>query len=150
MLSLAKMKMRDTIIGFVVLVILISTAILVQKSNVEKNLIENIKAPSVESKIKDTFTGLTIPSDTYKTDLTDVSGGDSFGIVTSTEILANLPELVPGESYRASLLKDEKLIQIGTLKNEKGGWILQYDFSKFTGYKVVVSKGVKHILEGSL
>lgn len=144
------MKTRDTLIGFIVLVILISGVILAKKAKTNSLLITPNQTPSVQSKIEGTFKGLTIPNDTQKTDLVDVSGGDAFGIVTNTEILANLPEVNSGEAYKVSLLKDEKLIQLGSMRMEKGGWILGYDFSKFTGYKVVVSKGTKHILEGSL
>lgn len=150
MLSLPKVKSRDLVIGFLVIVILISAIVLVKRDKDTKSGLTSVNTPSVESKIKDTFKGLNIPSDTNKIDLVDVSGGEAFGIVTPTEVLANLPELSTGETYKVSLLKDETLIQLGGMRNEKGGWMLEYDFSKFTGYKVVVSKGTKHILEGML
>ena len=155
MISLRKVKSRDLIIGFLVIVVLVSAVVLFKKEYTNKN--NNIKltpnptnSPLVESKIRDLFKGIDIPVDANKTDLIDVSGGDGFGIVTSTEVLANLPELSSGEAYKVSLLKGESLIQLGSMRNEKGGWILEYDFSKFAGYKVVVTKGAKHILEGSL
>ncbi|HET7099161.1 MAG TPA: hypothetical protein VFI61_02945 [Patescibacteria group bacterium] len=142
------MKTRDIVVGFLVLVVLISGIVLLKKSR-DKNALTPVATPSVQTKLRDTFTGIVIPENDQKAELKDISGGDSFGIVTSTEVLANLPELKSNEFYQIWLTKDNNLIRLGKMKEAKGGWILEYNFSNLSGYKIVVAKGDKQILEGS-
>lgn len=144
------MRSRDVVIGFIVIVVLTSATVLIKKNNSFKSNTIPSQTPSIESKIKDTFNGLTIPDDVTKTDLTDVSGGDSFGIITETEILANLPELSLGKFYSVTLTKDEVLIKLGNMRKAKGGFVLEFNFSNYTGYRVTVLEGLKPILVGSL
>jgi hypothetical protein len=105
----------------------------------------------VQEKIENKFRGLTIPQGTENIDLTNVSGGEGIGIATRNEIVADLPVLPKGEIYQGYLENPSgKTVLLGTLKMAKGGWILNYDSSKFPGYdKVIVAVGAKHILEGS-
>ena len=139
------MKTRDIAVGLVILVILIGGVLIIKKSlSVPQTL-------TTQEKIEKTFNGLKIPNDAERIDLTDVSGGESFGIATNTEILANLPDLSSGQVYQAWLLNDQgKKILLGSLKNAKGGYIIEYNSSKYPTYtKIVVSLGSKNILEGS-
>ena len=107
-------------------------------------------SPSIEQKVKEKFSSLKIPADSQKMELRDVSGGEGFGIVTDTEILAYLPESLTGEEYKAWLIKDDKRIKVGTLLEVKGGWILSFDFARYLNYdKLVITSGSKDILEGS-
>ncbi len=148
-ISLPNLKTRDIVIGFIVLVILISGVILAKKAKNNNLRINPSPTPSIQSKIQDTFNGYTIPSDEYKVELKDVSESGGFGIATKTEILANLPEPKIGETYEAWLTKDSKLVKLGQMREAKGGWILESDFSNYSGYKIVITLGGKHVLEGS-
>ena len=77
--------------------------------------------------------------------------GRGMGLATRNEILADLPTLPNGQSYQGWLENSSgKTVLLGTLKEAKGGWILNYNSSIYPGYnKIIVTVGVKHILEGS-
>ena len=108
-------------------------------------------SPSIEQKIEDKFTGLVIPKDPDNIELKDVTGGENFGIVTETEILANLPSLTGSEVYKAWLEKDGKAILLGNLTEAKGGFVLNLKISNYNNFdKVFITAGTKRILEGSL
>ena len=94
---------------------------------------------------------MAIPADVERTELKDVSGGQSFGIATRTEILANLPEPPAGTVYQGKLENDQgQFVTLGTLHIAKGGYILEYNSSNYSGYnKVLVVLGSQTILEGS-
>lgn len=107
-------------------------------------------SPNIEQKIKEKFNGLAIPTDSQKMELKDVFGGESFGIVTDTEILAYLPEPSVNEIYKAWLVLNGKRTLIGNLEQGKGGWIVDFDFSKHLNYeKIVITGDSGDILEGS-
>ena len=146
------MKARDIVIGLVVLVILI-TAVLVIKRSLNKKITttSNPQTISIQQKIQNTFPGLTIPNDGPQINLTDVTGGQSFGIVTKNEILANLPDLPAGKTYLVWLgNSDGKTILLGNLKNAKGGYLLDYNAADYPGFnKIIISSNGKNILEGS-
>jgi hypothetical protein len=140
------------ILAFFIVIVIIIAGFLVIKGKVKTNKSPTPSAtPSVQEKIENKFRGLTIPQGTENIDLTDVSGGEGIGIATRNEIVADLPVLPRGEIYQGYLENTSgKTILLGTLKMAKGGWILNYDSSKFPGYnKVTVTVGAKHILEGS-
>lgn len=145
------MKVRDIVTGLIVLVVLIAGVLLIKNARDKRLAAVPTPTPSIEQKVGATFNGLTIPSDVEKTELKDVTGGQSFGIATRTEILANLPELSPGQKYQAKLENSQgKTILLGTLRIAKGGYLLEYDSSKYPGYnKVLVILGGKTLLEGS-
>jgi hypothetical protein len=145
------MRGRDIVTGLVVLVILIAGVLLIKNARDKKLAGVPIPTPSIEQKIGKTFNGLTIPNDAEKAELKDVTGGTSFGIVTRTEVLANLPELPKGQVYQVKLENPQgKTILLGSLRIAKGGYLLEYDSSKYPGYdKVLVVLGSKTLLEGS-
>lgn len=106
--------------------------------------------PSIEQKVKERFGNLVLPSNSSKMELRDLTGGESFGVVTETEILAYLPEPSKGEVYKAWLINGGKRTSIGILYEAKGGWILDFDFSKYSNYdKLVITAGSTDLLEGS-
>ena len=106
-------------------------------------------SPGIEQRIKETFNGLTIPSDSQKMELKDVSGGESFGIVTETEILAYLPQPLSGEAYKVWIVKNGQKSLIGELRESKGGWIINLDYYKYSNYEKIVVTGISgEILEG--
>jgi len=146
------MKTRDIVIGLVVLVVLITTVLLVKRSlNKKTTTIVPSQQISIQQKIKNTFPGLTIPKDTPQTNLVDVNGGESFGIATKNEILANLPDLAAGKVYQVWLGNDQgKTVFLGDLKNAKGGYLIVYNSSNYPGYnKIFITSNGKDILRGS-
>ncbi len=109
-----------------------------------------LATPGIEEQIEQKFGGLDIPEDAEKTELKNVSGDEGMGIATRSEILADLPDLEKGESYQVLLSDGSKTILLGNLRLAKGGYILEYDSSKYPGFnQIVVMKGSKRILEGS-
>jgi len=108
------------------------------------------ETPGIEERIEEKFNGLIIPDDEEKTELKNVSGGEGIGIATRNEILADLPPLGPGESYQALISNGSKTVLLGSMRLAKGGYIIEYDSTKYPGYnQIIVSKGSLHILEGS-
>jgi hypothetical protein len=142
-------KGRDVLIAFIVLVVIIAAVLIVGKKKV--NILSVPSAtPTILQQIQSKFSGLTIPQGEPNIDLKDVSGGAGMGIATRSEILADLPTPSAGQYYQGWLGNGQKLVLIGTLKNAKGGWILDYSSVKYPGYnQVVVTLAGKHILEGS-
>jgi len=93
---------------------------------------------------------LEIPVDAEKVELKNVSGEPGMGIATRNEILADLPALKEGENYQVLLGNGSKTIILGTMRQAKGGYLLEYDSTKYPGYnQVIIIKGSKRILEGS-
>lgn len=106
--------------------------------------------PTVEQQIKNKFNGLVIPDDADKIELKNVSGGEGIGIATKNEILADLPDLAKGENYSVFISNGSRTYFLGNLRQAKGGYLLNYDLTKFPGYnQIFVSEGGKHILEGN-
>lgn len=145
------MKTRDIIIGFVFLVILIAGILWIVRERNNKNTNDPLPTPDISEQIESTLSKFNIPDGVEKTNLRDVAGGDSIGIATRTEIVANLPEPTNEERYQVLLenSKGEK-VNIGSMRIAKIGYILEYNSSKYPDYnKVIVVLGNTHILEGS-
>lgn len=144
------MKTRDIVTGFIVLVILIGVVLFIRNRTLKPVAIPT-PTPSIQQKVSKTFNGLTIPAGTEQTELKDVTGGESFGIATRTEILANLPALSSGQFYQGRLANSAgKIVVLGNFRLAKGGYILEYDSKKFPGYNIViVAQAGKTILQGS-
>lgn len=149
---------KDIITGFVIIFLIIVGVYLYQK-NKNKVVPESITTPvSLEFKkdFADSFK-IDIPEDVNSIELKDISGGDSRGIATETEILIDADEPATNEHYEAWLEKDGKLVSLGKLQIAKGGWLLNYDKSKYGDYrKIIISlekindnKIETRILEGS-
>ena len=106
--------------------------------------------PGIEEQIKEKFKGLEIPVDAEKVELKNVSGEPGMGIATRKEVLADLPALKEGENYQVLISNGSKTMLLGTMRQAKGGYILEYDSSKYSGYnQIIIVKGSVHILEGS-
>lgn len=147
----AQMKLRDVVIGFVFLVILIAGTLWINKTKSVVNTGGPIPTPNIVSRINTAFPNLNIPDGVERANLSDVNGGDNVGVATRTEIVANLPTLDGGKYYQAGLVNDKgDRVLLGSLKVSKSGWILSYDSTKYPGYnKVIVTQGSTSILEGS-
>ena len=148
------MKTRDLIIGFIFLVGIVAAVLIIKgKAKVNSLPVPTVPTPtpSIQQKMRNKFQNLVIPAGGDQIDLTDVTGGSSMGIATRNEIIADLPSLSNRQSYQAYLANTSgKTVLLGTLVNKKGGWILDYDSSKFPGYnKVIITQRTTHILEGS-
>lgn len=145
------MKTRDIIIGFVFLVILIAGILWIYKAKSVKKTATPLPTPNITSKVKGTTSTFNVPDGVEKAELEDVSGGNSYGVATRTEVVANLPVPESGKKYSVWLMNSNgKTVSIGNLWESKGGWILEYNSSKYPGYnKVIVTQGIYHILEGS-
>jgi hypothetical protein len=144
-------KLRNILIGFIILVLIIVGVLFVSKKVKTVKTPVSPVPPSIEQQVESKFNGLTIPMDSARIELKDVSGGRGMGIATRSEILADLPGLNVGQKYQGYLENSSgKTVLLGTLKAEKGGWILNFDSAKYPEYnKVIVTQGTKHILEGS-
>ena len=146
------MNIKRVVIVFIILVIIIVGALLasqkIKNNRISISLPE--ATPTVEQRIEEKFKGLVIPDDAEKIELRNVSGEEGMGIATRNEILADLPNLQKGESYQVLLGNGTKTILLGSMRQAKGGYLLEYDSSKYPGYnQIVVVRGAKHILEGS-
>jgi len=144
------MGIKKILIYFVVIVAVIALFLYFRSKKTVNTLPVIAPTPTIEQKIESKLKGFTIPTDAERIELKDVSGGDSFGIATRNEIMADLPEPTLGQYYQAYLEKEGKTVVLGRMEEGKGGWIISYDSSRFPGYyKVIVMLGAKHILEGS-
>jgi len=142
---------RDVLTVFIVILVIVAAVLLVKNRAKIAQKVSPTPTPSIQQQIKNKFSNLIIPQGEPNIDLKDVSGGAGMGIATKNEILADLPDLAKGQVYQGYLENSlGKIVLLGALKSEKGGWILNYDSSKYPGYnKIIVAVGTKHILEGS-
>lgn len=145
------MKAKNFFTGFILLVVIVAAVLLIDRKMKVSKPATPTATPSVQQKIESKFKGLTVPANVEQIELKDVTGGESMGIATRNEILADLPEPAKGQIYQAYLVNSSgKLVLLGNLRAAKGAWILEYDSSKYPGFnKVVVTKGMTYILEGS-
>lgn len=139
------MKTRDVVLGLIVLVILILGVFWIRKVRNDRALkLEVTPTPTTEERISDSFNGLTIPTDTKKAELNDVSGGDGFGVATEDMVLADLSDPEAGYFYQVWLEKDGKLTSLGKMRVAKGGWLLEGNISG----KVIVS--LERVFDGNI
>lgn len=135
-----------------VLTAIIAGVLLIFQKKGSKNNLTTLQNPAitVDKNLEDTFPGLVIPDDSERIELKNVSGEEGMGIATKSEILADLPDLEVGKTYQVLLSNGQKTVVLGNLKKAKGGFLLEYDLSKYPNYnQILVVKGAKHVLEGS-
>lgn len=142
------MKNRDVVIGFIFLVILIAGVLWIFRAKKASTNIP-LPTPNIIQEVSNTFPN--IPDGVEKANLADVTGGNSLGVATRTEVVANLPELSSGKYYQVLLENSSgKSINIGSMRISKSGYIVQYNSANYPGFnKVIVISGTTHILEGS-
>jgi hypothetical protein len=157
------MKVRDVVIGLIVLIALIAGALyLKNRKTAPATSTPTPNYQTVESK----FPGLTVPVNADRASLTDVTGGQGMGEaikgikngMLSLTVLANLETPKPGYFYQAWLANDNSYISLGKMELAKGGYLVDFSSSKYySDYKKVVVTLEKvfnntpetHILEGS-
>lgn len=145
------MKTRKVVAILVILIVVIILFFVFSPKFSKKNIpmLPN-PTPGVEQQLEEKFRGLVIPDDIKKIELKNVSDEEGMGIATSSEAVADLPVLSPGQTYQVLLGNGIKTILLGNMKQAKGGFLLEYDLSKYPGYKqIFITKGSQHILEGT-
>jgi len=153
---------KDVIVGLVIIVAIIGGVLLYKKLKTSKPLSTQTPVSVTFREDFDAEGGYldfiknNIPDDVISIELKDISGGDSRGIATETEVLVDANDPESGCFYQGWLEKDGNLISIGKLQMAKGGWLLNYGPRSEGFNKIVVSleklfdnKIEKRILEGS-
>lgn len=145
------MKGRDVVIGFIFLVLLVAGVLWILRARNIRTSSLPLPTPNIAQRVKNAFPNLNIPEGVERANLSDVTGGNSLGVATRTEVVANLPELSAGKFYQVLLENSSgKSVLLGNMRISKSGYILEYNSTNFPGYnKVIVTQGATHILEGS-
>lgn len=133
-----KFNSKDVIVGFVLVAIIVITAILYKNLKTPKPLeYDDPKKISFLEEIKNDFK-YQIPDDVKVIELKDISGGDGRGVATEKEILIDAADPESGYFYQAWLEKDDKFVSLGKLQMSKGGWFLEYDKSDYQDYGILI------------
>lgn len=130
---------KDVVTGFVIIFIIIAGVYFYKYLNNKEAPVSVTSPASFEFKkeFSDSFK-IEIPDGVNSVELKDISGGDGRGIATETEILVDADDPATNEYYEAWLEKDNKLVSLGKLQMAKGGWLLNYDKSKYEDYKKII------------
>lgn len=156
-LFVMKFNRRDVVLGLAIVLVVILGALLVRRYRANRAVVTPTPTPSTTKQdIQEQFK-YQIPENTNSVELNDVSGGDGRALATEKEILADIAEPASGSFYQAWLEKDGNLVSLGRMVSAKGGWMVNYDRSKYPDYnKIVVSEEKisdsnieKRVLEGS-
>lgn len=150
---------KDIIIGFIIIVVVIIGAYTFKRIKNSKVTPASKPSPvsiTFKKELEDNFK-TNIPDNTNSIELKDISGGNGRGLATNKEILADIEDPTQGYFYEAWLENNGQLISLGKLQPVKGGWLLDYDGSKYPTYKNIIvtlenkfdNKIEKRILEGS-
>lgn len=148
---------KDVIIGFVIIILIVAGVFYYKKIKTSKISVSPTPVSiGFQKDLEDSFK-YNIPDDVNSIELKDVAGGNARGIATIKEILVDANDPESGFFYSAWLEKDNNFILLGKLKVAKGGWLLEYDKSKFQDFKKIIisleskfdNKIEKRILEGS-
>lgn len=149
---------KDVVTGLIVILLIIGGAYLYKYLKKPRTQTPTPSPASIEIRkdFSDSFK-INIPDNVNTIELKDITGGDSRGIATDSEILVDAADPNLGYYYEAWLESSDKLVSLGKLKVAKGGWLIEYDKSKnLNSTKVVISiekvndnKIEKRILEGS-
>lgn len=150
---------KDIVTGLIIVLVILGGYLLYKKIKTPKILPSPTpKSISFEKELEDNFK-FNIPDDVDTVELKDVSGGNGRGIATSTEVLADIEDPASGYFYEAWLQDSntQDIVSLGKLRIAKGGWLLEYDGSKYPEYKKIIISLEKNfdkslekpILEGS-
>src|SRR3989339_322964 len=148
---------KDILVGLVIVVVVVLGVLLFKKLKTPKVLSTPIpQEVSFKNDLENSFK-FDIPDNVKTVELKDVSGGNGRAIATQTEILVDIEDPAVGYFYQGWLENGGSLISLGKLRIAKGGWLLEYDGSKYPEYKKVIvslekvfdSNLEKRILEGT-
>lgn len=153
------MRVRDIVIGFLFLVILIAGVLWIFRTKNAKSTSVALPTPNIVQKINDTFPSLKVPAGAERANLSGVSGTSGIGVATreksngnySVTIMANLPTPSANAYYQATLTNGTANISLGKMNFTKSGYMVNFvSSSDLSSYKkVVVSLDSAPILEGS-
>lgn len=132
-----KYSKKDIAIGFVIIILIILGALYYKKSKNKPVPTATPTTISFLNEIEDSFK-YNIPENSNSIELKDVSGGDGRGIATEKEILVDIKDPDKLHFYEAWLLDGDKTISLGKLNQVKGGWLLEYDKSKFPNTNTII------------
>lgn len=130
-------RARDVITGFIVLLVIIVGVVWIFKYRNKIKEVLPVPTPSIVQKIQDKFTGFNIPDNVDKKELKDITGGSAMGVVTETEVLADLPEVSSSEFYQVWDISNDKLVSLGKMRMAKGGYLYE---GNIKDKKIVVSR----------
>lgn len=149
---------KDVVTGLIVILLIIGGAYLYRYLKKPRTQTPTPSPASFEFRkdLEDSFK-LDIPDNVNSIELKDISGGDGRGIATDKEILVDANDPEAGYFYQAWLENSGKLIPLTKLQIAKGGWIANYDRTKYPEYKKLIislekvndNKIEKILLEGS-
>lgn len=117
---------RDVLIGLIFIILIVVASLVYKKVKTPKPLEDDsVNNISFLEEIKNDFR-YDIPDDIKVAELKDVAGGDGRGIVTETEILADLIDPEVG-FYQVWVEKDGEYVSLGKMRVAKGGWMIEYE-----------------------
>lgn len=146
------MKKQDIVFGgLLLIIILIAYFYFKNQSNLSVPA-EPIPTVSLEEKVEGRFDAK-LPENAEKTELKPTKPSDSFAAATrefedgqfTLTILADLPDPESGKIYQAWLtVGDGQQLSLGTLRQAKGGWLLEYtsstDYSAYNDVTITLEK----------
>jgi len=158
-----KFKIKDVVIGFVVIASVVGFSLLYRNLKTPKVLSTPVPSTVKEDLGRDF--NYEIPDDVDSVELKSVSDKDYKAIATRDYkdgnfehiILADLPDPENGYFYEGWLVDGEKHISTGKMRLAKGGYLLEFnsgsDYSSYgevvvTLEKVDDKKPEEHVLEG--
>lgn len=151
------MRLRDVVIGFIFLVILIAGSWWILKNRNKTSQAVPLSTPNITEKINKTFPNLTIPQGADRADLNGVNGSEGVGVATRQKnnnvyvitVMANVPDLEKGE-YIAEISDNNNKITLGKLSVTKSGYLVNFSSTlDLQNYKkVTVSENGNVVLEG--
>ena len=148
---------KDVVTGFIIVVVIVLGVLIFKKLKTPKVLPSPTpQSISFREDLEDTFK-FDIPENVNTIELKDISGGNGRGIATPSEVLVDIEDPATGYFYQGWLENGGNFISLGKLRVAKGGWLLEYDGSKYPEYKKIIisleksfDKNLeKPILEGS-
>lgn len=150
---------KDIIIGFIIIAVVIIGAYAFKRIKTSKVTVTPKPSPvsiTFKKELEDNFK-FNIPENTNSIELKDISGGNGRGLATNKEILADIEDPIESHFYEGWLENNGQLISLGKLESAKGGWLLDYDGTKYPSYKNIIvslekkfdNNIEKKVLEGS-
>lgn len=157
------MKVRDVVIGLVVLIALIAGALYLKNRKASPS--SPAPTPNYQT-VESKFPGLNVPANADRASLTDVTGGQGMGEAFRTfqngkfslTVIANLPTPKAGYFYQSWMVQGDSYLSLGKMAISKGGYISEFSSAKnYTNYakivvteeKVLNSTPETRVLEGS-
>lgn len=140
------MKVKDVVIGLIVLVVLITGAILLKNARNKKTVVVASPTPNFQ-RVETKFPSLNIPANADRTNLYASSGFQGMGEAIRSSangkftltVVADLGAPKSGYFYQAWITNGTTYLSLGKMSLAKGGYISDFTSVKdYSGYKKVV------------